>query len=475
MIKITSLLFVICISTATQAQNTFEKTIDTLGASFANCVQPTFDGGYILCGGSNNGGNDAIVVKLDSTGSIEWAKTYSGPSIEGAVYIEQTPDSGYILDGLYDGGGTNSQNWLIRLNANGDTLWTKTFTAGTTANEPHQLTRNKNGDFGLTGVTMPPVQNDDAYLIITDSIGVVKSNKVYTTIYGSTGLAINTANQNNYIITGGIATSSIPGIGDAFLMLIDSIGDTLWTKSYNNSQVDVGMAVQQTNDHGFVIAGYSYQLYMGKYNYNVYLIKTDSIGDTLWTKVFYSAGESEAYSVQQTFDNGYIMTGTTYASGIGNYYDLLLIKTDSLGDSLWTRRFGGNQPDYGYFVRQTKDGGYIITGSGSNTTTGGIYLIKTDSMGRVTSTTGIAELNNPFGFTVYPNPSSGIFTVQVKGIQRFNSKLEVYDLNNQCIYSCSINNNSSDEIDLSNLTNGMYVLLLRTDKNVYTKKIIIEK
>ncbi|MCC7513366.1 MAG: hypothetical protein IT212_01565, partial [Bacteroidia bacterium] len=96
------LIIVLLSSLKAKAQNTFEKIIDTLGSAGAYSIQETFDGGYVFCGGSIYNGNDVCIVKLDSAGTIEWAKIYSGPSMEGANYIEQTPDSGYMVNAVYD-------------------------------------------------------------------------------------------------------------------------------------------------------------------------------------------------------------------------------------------------------------------------------------------------------------------------------------------------------------------------------------
>ena len=174
---------------------------------------------------------------------------------------------------------------------------------------------------------------------------------------------------------------------------------------------------------------------------------------------------------QQTKDLGYIITGVIVPSpNNGNVY---LLKTDSNGDSLWTRQFGGNNTDIGYFVRQTKDGGYIICGESANFG-GGIYIIKTDSLGLVHTGTGIAEHNNPFEFSLFPNPTSGIFTIQAKGIARRNSVLEIYNINSQSIYSGKINNNETLCIDLSNQPNGLYMALLRFNNTLVTRKIILQ-
>ncbi len=95
---------------------------------------------------------------------------------------------------------------------------------------------------------------------------------------------------------------------------------------------------------------------------DVWVIKTDAMGDTLWTKTFGKNGDDYGNSIHQTSDEGYILTGTTTSYGAGNY-DLWLIKTNTLGDTLWTKTFGGSGEDRGYSVQQTSDGGFIITGS----------------------------------------------------------------------------------------------------------------
>jgi hypothetical protein len=176
---------------------------------------------------------------------------------------------------------------------------------------------------------------------------------------------------------------------------------------------------------------------------------------------------SNPYSIKQTNDGGFIICGRIPAG-------LYLLKTDINGDSLWSRTFTASTACTGFFVRQTKDGGFIICGI-SQMPPGGSYIIKTDSMGNVASSMGMAEVNNPFVFSVYPNPSSGIFTLQVKGFPRTTAAIEVYNLTNECVYACSINNNTTEQINLSHLPNGIYAVRLRTKNKIASQKIIIQK
>ena len=119
-------------------------------------------------------------------------------------------------------------------------------------------------------------------------------------------------------------------------------GDTIWSKSYGEE--GTGYSVQQTTDSGYIIAGHTYSFLTEN---DVCLIKTDVDGDTLWTKSFGETQKDEyGYSVQQTSDSGYIIAGYTYSFGRGNS-DVYLIKTDPVGDTLWTKTFGGSDDDGG--------------------------------------------------------------------------------------------------------------------------------
>jgi len=152
-----------------------------------------------------------------------------------------------------------------------------------------------------------------------------------------------------------------------------------WISTFRAGGCNSNYSVQQTSDDGYIIAG-STELF-GTGCSDVYLIKADANGDTIWTKTFGGTGYDYGHSVQQISDDGYIIVGYTYLSGIG--YDVYLIKTDTSGNHVWTKTFSeANSNDEGNSVQQTSDGGYIIAGG---TRTYGIgtdvYLIKTDANG----------------------------------------------------------------------------------------------
>jgi hypothetical protein len=192
------------------------------------------------------------------------------------------------------------------------------------------------------------------------------------------GHAVQQTPDGGYIIAG--RTNSFgAGLQDAYLIKTDSLGDTLWTKTYGGADDDRGFSVQQTSDGGYIISGWTG--YFGTGPEEAYLIKTDSLGDTLWTRAFGGINQDAGYGVQTTSDGGYIVCGYTDSGG-SNFYDVYLVKTDALGDTLWTRVYGGNGFDGAWSVQQTLDGGYIVAGwespFGAITN---VYLMKTDSLG----------------------------------------------------------------------------------------------
>jgi len=310
-----------------------------------------------------------------------WDKTFGGTHNDHGNSVQQTTDGGYIITGwTYSYGAGNDDVWFIKTDENGNKVWDKTF-GGTHYDEGHSVQETSDGGYIITGWTKSyGAGRSDVWLIKTDGNG----NKVWDKTFGGTrgdyGKSVQETQDGGYIITG--ETCSY-GTGeyddDVWLIKTDRNGNKVWDKTFGGTHYDEGHSVQETQDGGYIITGYTDS--HGAGSYDVWLIKTDRNGNKVWDKTFGRTGYDKGYSVQQTTDGGYIIAGFTYGEG---GYDVWLIKTDGNGNKVWSKTFGGTGGDYGYSVQQTRDGEYIIAGRTLSYGAGecDVWLIKTDENGR---------------------------------------------------------------------------------------------
>ncbi len=202
--------------------------------------------------------------------------------------------------------------------------------------------------------------------------GQITFQKAIGGIDDNQGYCIEQTTDGGYIIAGKSANFGL-GYSDIFIIKTDANGDTLWTKAMGSTGIDVITSVRQTSDGGFIFAG----VYAPPPSYSyAFLMKTTVNGNILWTQAYGNSLSQDAKCVQQTSDGGYIVCGN-FVGTTGTSNDYLLLKTNSTGVASWAKSFGSNNSDFGYYVEQTNDGGYVFTGFGS----GSIEVIKTDGNG----------------------------------------------------------------------------------------------
>jgi len=358
----------------------WEKTYGESNNDIGYSVQETSDGGFVIAGVTYDGSSGIYVwlIKTDSLGYALWARTYGEGSMDYGWSVKQTRDDGYIIAGQTASFGMGSDDvYLIRTNAQGDILWEKTY-GGTSSDHGYSVQETADGGYIVAGETYSfGAGNLDVYLIKTDENGDTLWTKTFGGEGFDRGYSVQETRDGGYIITGSIRSFGTE-YSDVWLIKTDENGDALWTKAYGGSNYDKGHSVEQTSDGGYIIAGKTYSLGAG--NSDVYLIKTDSLGHTKWTKTYGGTGEDIGYAVQETSDGGYIVAGVTSSFGEG-LADVYLIKTDIDGDVVWIETYGGEYEEEGRSVQQTSDGGYIIAGSTFSFGSGNhdVYLIKTAS------------------------------------------------------------------------------------------------
>ena len=310
---------------------------------------------------------------------VTFQKTFGGNSTDLAYAVQITADGGYIVVGYtISVGAGNRDVVLTRLDEHGNTIWVKIYGE---SNADYGWTVDQTSDGGfIVGAHSESygAGSHDVMLLKTDGDGEIAWVRYYGGSSADGAYSIQETGDGGLIVAGHTNTFGA-GAHDIYLIKTDENGDTLWTKTYGASSQDYLQSVHQTSDGGYIMAAYSAGFGAGSNDF--YLIRVNSNGDTLWTNSYGGSGSDIAYSVQQTTDSGFIVAGYTSSFGAGNN-DVYLLKLDPEGNVLWAKTYGGSGEDYGFSVLQTTGGGFVIAGQtysfGSN---GDVYLIRTDNNG----------------------------------------------------------------------------------------------
>ncbi|MFE3845535.1 hypothetical protein ACFL1L_01570 [Thermoplasmatota archaeon] len=356
---------------------TFGGSFDDMGVE----AQQTADGGYIVVGETSNSfgifeNSDVWLIKTDDKGNMEWEQTFGRGEDDQGSYVVQTSDGGYIITGntrSYGNGKTDA--WLIKTDENGNMIWDKTF-GYSDFDSGSEVIQTKDGGYILVGqVNTSGGGLGDVWIIKVDSDG----NKLWDKSYGGKGHnygdSIQQTPDGGYIILGSSWIPDETNSYDVWLIKTDSYGEMLWDRKYHGTDSDHGWSLQLTSEGDLIVLGMTNS---GAGFADVWLFKADDTGKMLWDKTFGGDGQNRGYSVRQTSDGGFIVAGDTNKN---RRMEALLIKTDSNGEMEWNKTYGGLGNDIFFSVRQTDDDGYILTGYESTLRYSDLWLVKTDSEG----------------------------------------------------------------------------------------------
>jgi hypothetical protein len=334
----------------------WQKCYGGIKDDMANCVRETRDKGYIIAGKTSSlssGGSDLCLLKLDSSGEMEWQKTYGGSRDEEAYSLQETSDGGYIVAGVTNSYGIGLENfWILKLTNNGETEW----------------------------------------------------QKIYGGKQKDVALCVQQTQGDGYIIAGYTHSFGEGGV-DFWILKLKPNGEIDWQYTYGNISDDFAYCIRETVDQGLIVVGSTYV--PDKLDHDIWIIKLGIRGNIEWQKSYGGEENDIAYSVQQTFDGGYIVAGITESFG-QNYHDapkedIFLMKLTFGGDIEWQYRYGA---DYSYeiarSVEQLPDGGYVLAGSTQSWGEGDVdgWILKLRPTGKLT-------LLSTF---LYPTDMNGIET-----------------------------------------------------------------
>jgi len=354
------------------------KTYGGLNSESANCVIQTSDGGYALAGYTYSlgaGSSDFWLIKTDASGSVEWNKTYGKGSSETAYSVVQTGDGGYALAG-YTGsfGAGGSDFWLIKTDSLGNWQWNKTY-GGSGNDFAYSMVQTIDGGYALAGHTQSQGAGlSDFWLVKTDSLGNAQWSKTYGGASNDIAHSVTRTGDGGYAIAGRTQSFGAGG-NDFWLIKTDSLGNTDWSKTYGGTGSDAARSVVQSVDGEYALLGDTQSSGAGGLDF--WLIKTNSSGNVKWSKTYGGSVNDTPQSMVQTRDGGYALAGSTLSTGAGSS-DFWLVKTDSLGNEQWNKTYGGTGTDYANSMIQTGDGGYALAGHTYSFAIGGsdLWLVK---------------------------------------------------------------------------------------------------
>jgi hypothetical protein len=377
--------FILITPATSFSQITFERAYGGYYVDEAYSVQQTADGGYVITGYTESfgaGSADVGLLKTDASGDILWGRTYGGIGVDHGHEVQQTADGGYVIIGYTESFGAGDADvYLIKTDASGDILWERTY-GGNERDDGNSVKQTPDGGYVITGFTKSfGAGSADVFLLKTDASGDILWARTYGGYYVEDGNEVQQTADGGYIIAG-YTELTFGGNRDFLLIKTDSFGESQWSRISGGKEWEMYQSVQQTADGGYIVTGHTSSFGYG--SGDVCLVKTDALGYNLWRKTYGGSDYDDGRSIQQTADGGYIIAGWTMSFGAGDR-DVYLIKTDSSGYTLWMRAYGGISDDRGYSVQQTTDGGYVITGYTQSFGAGysDVYLIKTDAEGYV--------------------------------------------------------------------------------------------
>ena len=460
-----------------------------------------------------------LLITSISSSQSTFQKIYGGVEEEECDAVVQTEDGGFMLAASTRSfGNGNYDFYIIRTDPYGDTLWTKAF-GGTGYDHSRDILKIDDTNYLIAGslsgkvflikikdngetVWTKTIGNEDDYIVTSakktydggfifcgnkdlEDYFILKTNGNGDSLWTKT-YEYGIANSIDATTDGGYILMIRPGNwlypqNDFVIVKTDHLGDSLWAKVFGSSNVEIGYKVEQTTDGGYMLAGRKDGAIVGDSDF--YLLKTDSTGEFLWDKTYGGDEMDRAFTAMQTSDGGYILGGFTASFNV-EYFDFYLVKTDPDGDTIWTKTYGGLWQEEIADIEEAADGGYAAVGYTYSFGAGGnpnIYFIKTDANGLI-SDVGGHNNGNEIRFELkqnYPNPFNPSTKIKYSLLQSSDVELKVFDILGNEIETLINEEKPTGTYELTwyakQLPSGIYFYQLRAGQYVETKKMVLMK
>jgi hypothetical protein len=512
-IKQLFILFTYSVLTTTlyaQPDIQWRRTFGGSANDMTTVAHQTADGGSIIAGytysnddqvSGNHGAGDIWIIKLNAAGSITWRKTFGGSNDDWVSEIKQTAEGDYMIwgstrsmDGDLDFNDEGYNLWIFKISATGDLLWGKTFGSSDSTEHLTEIQSTTDGGYLLTGTTDFNIQtNYDASLLlikITENGDIVWKKKIEDNqIFGT--CTYHETTDGGYIIAAQRVLITPGNDYQVVVYKLNSTAEEEWKKTFDGSDNDIVFDIRQTPDDGYILCGRTESndgdfsgLSGSNGSLDAFVIKLNTAGTVEWQKFIVGAASSSeiATKIELTNDGGYIFTGETLTLGTTKN-DGWVVKLTETGAVSWQKTMGGSGVDVFSSIEQTTDGGYLVAGITSSNIpiAHGLYdywlvKLKPETVG----TGAIAIPASVPNITVSPNPAHGhrlqtTFDLPESGpvsITLFDPLgCETAVLVSQQWYPAGTNH--ADFALPANLLPQQYVLVLKTEKGIFSNKVAI--
>ena len=364
----------------------------SLGGSFddeAYAILQTADMGYIVAGVAesedgdvteNNGGKDGWIVKLDAEGNIQWETSLGGTANETIHDIQQTADGGYIVgafstssDGDVIGNNGMRDFWIVKLDASGNIVW-RTGAGGGEDDILEAIIETSDGAIVAVGFTSSDTfevsGQSDAWVVKLDENGELVWETNLGDAQRDVAMSVVETADLGYAFTG--STETVADKRDVWVVKLDQDGLVEWDRKYGGSENDTANSIQQTSDGGYIIGGASQSengnVLENKGGSDAFIIKTDEVGNIVWTKSYGGSNSDWITDIKQTNNGGYIAVGSSSSDDFdvennNGAADFWILRLQANGDMVWQQNLGGQGDDYAFSIQETSDGGFITAGT----------------------------------------------------------------------------------------------------------------
>ncbi len=358
------------------------------------------------------GEGDIWILKLSSTEAIEWQRSYGGGDYDYARCIKQTSDGGYIVGGsTFSFGAGEKESWILKLSSAGDIEWQHRY-GGDKWDHVSSILQTNDGGYVFSGCTGSfGAGSVDIWILKLSPAGDIDWQETYGGRHDDKSRSIQQTIDGGYIVAGLTNSFDVFDDDDIWILKLSSEGDIDWQKTYGESRDDEARSIQQTIDGGYIVGGWTNSFSDGYdddiwdgYDDDIWVLKLSSDGDIEWHKIYGGNDSDRALAIQQTDDKGYIVGGWTNSFGDVYGDDIWVLKLSSEGDIEWQKAYGGNySQDYAFAIQQAYDGGYVIAGATRSWGAGeeDVWILKLSPSGEINP--GCVFIRSTDALVSYPN------------------------------------------------------------------------